>query len=98
MQHSRGEIQSEAEFQQWLRNEEQRLEQLRRQGGSRDRQLLEEQFQRGQQAFSGQTVTAAYGRFCCDDLGTRRCQLLNAGSQIGESCLCLGQGWGAVCQ
>jgi hypothetical protein len=89
---------SEAESQQWLRNEERQLEQLRRQSGSRDRQLLEEQLQRWPHAFSDPTPPAMYGGFCCDAWGNRYCQFREGAAPLGVGCMCPGQGYGVVCQ
>lgn len=37
------------------------------------------------------------GYYCCDQLGNRRCQLVQP-MPIGSSCFCFGQGYGYVCQ
>jgi len=40
--------------------------------------------------------TPEYGYFCCDQFGTRRCQLAQPGI-LGTPCFCYGQGWGYTC-
>ncbi len=40
--------------------------------------------------------TPEYGYFCCDQFGTRRCQLAQP-AILGSPCFCYGQGWGYTC-
>lgn len=52
----------------------------------------------GQQQYPQPTYpqTPEYGYFCCDQFGTRRCQLAQPGI-LGTPCFCYGQGWGYTC-